>query len=339
MNRQPDSPRLPQVLVICGPTATGKTATALSVARRFRGEIISCDSRQVYRDMDIGTGKDLPPGVRKSSRSVRVTENNDVLFPYRISGVNLWLYDCAGFDEEMNVSRYTVLGTAVLADILKRRKLPVIVGGTGFYLKAIIDGIGTMDIPPDKALRLKLDSLSVTELQERLKMLDPDMLVSMNISDRVNRRRLLRRIEILSSGRIMGSESVVKPELDVLLIGLHTPDNNIMDETINRRVDDRISRGVLDEIGRLLAKGADWEMQSMTAIGYREWRDWFADGEKRSESKKQQIISLWKTHEHQYARRQLSWFRRDTRIRWVDITSPGWVRRVTDMTAAWYNFS
>lgn len=174
-----------KLLVICGPTATGKTALAARLAKKFNGELVSADSRQVYRGNDLETNKERPEGVR------------------------IWLYDVADQGEEFSVSHWVRLAREAIFDIRKRGKLPIVVGGTGLYIKALLDPFETIDIPPNIALREK--NLSVQELQ---KMTTRGV---MNDSDWNNPRRLLRKIEIA------GKSLVRTQSEDALIIGLTMP--------------------------------------------------------------------------------------------------------------------
>ncbi len=195
-----------KLLVICGPTATGKTKLAAFLAKKIDGELISADSRQVYRGNDAETNKERPPGVR------------------------IWLYDVVDPGEAFSVSHWVKLARAAISDIRKRGKVPIIVGGTGLYIKALLEPFATIDIPPDKKLREKLKSASVKELQD---MLDTETLTSMNQSDRNNPRRLIRKIETAKYAK--KRESFEK----AIIIGLTAPLTELY-----KRVDESIARGV-----------------------------------------------------------------------------------------------
>ena len=161
-----------KLLVICGATATGKTSLGISLAKKYRGEIISGDSRQVYQKMDIGTGKDIPKGAKYKLNNRRTGGY------YEISGIRIWGYDLVSPKEEFSVAQYTKIAREVIKDIHKRNKLPILVGGTGFYLKSVVEGIGTVEIPQNKALRENLKILPKDELLEKLAILDsskPDL--------------------------------------------------------------------------------------------------------------------------------------------------------------------
>lgn len=286
-----------KLLIICGPTATGKTRLALRLAKRLGGEIISADSRQVYRSLNIGTGKE---------------------------GKDVWLYDVADPKEQFNIADYTRLAIPIIEDIWQRQKLPILVGGTGFYIKALIDGVGSLGVKPNWKLRKELEKLSVAELQDKLKGLSIQEFNQMNQSDRNNPRRLIRRIEILSAKSKHLSGSALGGKVDrLLMIGLMAP-KEILFKKIEERVDERIKEGVEREVKELLAKGYNWKNSVMeTTLGYQEWRAFFEGGQSR-----EGVIIAWKKTEKEYARRQMVWFKKEKRITWLDISLDGWENKL-----------
>ncbi len=301
-----------KLLVICGPTATGKTALAIELAKKFNGEIISADSRQVYKGMDIGTGKDISE--------------------FSTNNVPVWLLDIVNPDYKFSVADYAECAHRVIHDIQKRGKLPIMVGGTGFYIKGAVDGIDTLGITPDWELRQKLSHLGVEELQEELKKIDARRLKDMNESDRNNPRRLIRAMEIAQSSnlKIPSSKLTTKQE-DLLMIGLKAP-YEVLYQRINKRVDERVKEGVQEEIRKLLKRGYAWKNSALgTTIGYQEWQPVFEGREQTEE-----IIKKWKFAEHGYARRQLTWFKADKRIKWFEISQEGWQEKLAKTAEKWY---
>jgi tRNA dimethylallyltransferase len=330
--------KLPKILAIVGPTSVGKTAFALQLAKKFGGELLSADSRQVYRGLDIGTGKDLPQNPQVDSYALSL-KGQDKLHPYLIQGVRLWLCDLVDFRSLISVSLFSKIAKPVLADVTRRGKLPILVGGTGLYVKLLTDGIATIGIPPDVRWRRKSRDLSSHALFSQLKKLDQSMAMSLNLSDRNNQRRLIRKIEIAryhAKSQVKFSSTPSSGEVEMLQIGLTAP-NEFLYRQIDARVDLRLRQGLLQEINTLLEKGANWQMQSMTSLGYRQWQKWFTRIGNQTEETKNAIISKWKFAEHAYARRQLTWFRKDKRIHWFDITASGWSTEVVCKITAWYN--
>ena len=336
-----------KLLVICGPTATGKTSLGIKLAKKYNGEIVSADSRQVYQGMDVGTGKDLPVNSKFEIRNSKQVQNSKLKIPnyqigyYLINGGRVWLYDIVEPDYQFSVADYVRCANLVIKDIGKRGKLPILVGGTGFYIKAVVDGIGTLGVPPDWGLREKLSNLEIELLREKLRRLDPGRLQKMNESDRQNPRRLIRAIEIAKQNQKPKTKNQ-KHKLKikkVLLIGLKVS-NKVLYERIDKRVDERVKQGVIGEIKRLLKMGYSWENSVLgTTMGYREWQEYFEESEVKSEKLKvkTEIIQKWKYDEHAYARRQMTWFRKDKRIRWVDISKKRWENRVEELVQKWYS--
>ncbi len=160
-----------KLLIVCGPTATGKTNLALKLAKRFNGEIVSFDSRQVYKSMDIGTGKDIKGYEFKNGF-------------YVVKGIKIWLYDLVSPNYRFNVVDFIKESKKVVGDIWKRNKLPILVGGTGFYLQGLIEDVENLGVLPDFELREGLDSLSLIDLQDKLKKLNFQRWGKMNDSDR-----------------------------------------------------------------------------------------------------------------------------------------------------------
>lgn len=295
-----------KILVIVGPTAIGKTGLGIKLAHQFNGEIISADSRQVYKGMDIITGKDLSGEVKT------------------------WLLDVVTPDQKFSVADYCELAWKAIEDIWRRGKLPVVVGGTGFYIKALLEGIGTMGVKPDWELRKRLTNYSTDALTDYLKKVDLKKWRLMNASDQKNPRRLIRAIEVALNREplIVNRKST---EFDSLTIGLTAP-NETLYQRIDQRVEERIKAGAEQEIKRLLEQGYNWENSVLgQTIGYREWQDVF-----EGKVDKEDAILNWKFSEHDYARRQMTWFRKISDINWFDITVCGWEEKVEKLVRDWY---
>lgn len=320
-----------KLLVICGPTGTGKTDLAISLAHHFDGEIISADSRQVYQGMDIGTGKDLP------TKSVLIVHNSLLDFRHQEFSIGfrkkddipIWLVDIVKPDYRFNVGEYEGVAKKVIEDIRKRQKLPIVVGGTGLYIKALIEPLSWISIPLDNVLRQRLEMLSLEQLQKELQSRNQNRWDMMNESDRKNPRRLIRAIEISRiKNQVVHS---TKFDTDILLLGLAAP-NEILKEKIETRVEKRVAQGIVEEIKGLLAKGYHWDLPAMSGLGYNEWRKYF-EGEITIEV----VIRLWKLHELQYAKRQMTWFRKQQNIEWFSISQQDVRQRIVERVRVWYN--
>jgi tRNA dimethylallyltransferase len=331
-----------KLLVICGPTSTGKTGLGIRLAKKFDGEIVSADSRQVYKGMDIGTGKDVENG--------KWIIDNGKRGHWEVEGVPIWLLDVVKPNQEFSVAHYVELAQKVMEDIWRRGKLPIIVGGTGFYIKGLIDGIGTLGVESDWELRIRLKDLPAQKLYDFLARLDATKAASMNVSDRKNPRRLIRAIEIASKNQKLYLRRQAKTEnstcvdrlkpclagrraktsAKALFIGLRTPPKKLY-QRIDKRIDKQVEMGAEEEVRGLIKKGYPWNLPAMSAMGYREWQLYF-----EGKATKEEIIQKWKFAEHAYARRQLTWFRRNPQIRWYDITKRGWRTRVVELIKRWY---
>lgn len=300
-----------KLLVICGQTGTGKTSLAIFLAKKFNGELISADSRQVYKGLNIGTGKDLKE-IAKSK-------------------VIIWGYDLVDPKKNFSVGNYIKFAEKVIKDIQRRGKLPILVGGTGLFIKGVIDGIPTAFVPQNHKLRKNMEGKDTNELFEILAQLDPIKAGSMNRSDKLNPRRLIRGIEV-ASWKLEGKTPKLfkKPKYDLLEIGLQASLDNLS-KKIKKRVDKRISDGIEGEIKKLISTGLSWDSQSMTSLGYRQWRDYF-----ERKVTKDKVIDSWKKEELRYAKRQLTWFKKDLRINWFDSSKRDFVESVEELVKKWY---
>jgi len=310
-----------KILVICGPTATGKTTLGFKLAKKLNGEIVSSDSRQVYKHMDIGTGKEW---------------NSDV---------KIWGYDLAEPTEDFSVSEYFKQIKIVITDIWNRNKLPILIGGTGLYIKSLIDGIATVDIPKNSSLRGSLEKMSIEEMFDKLAVLDSSKAASMNSSDKKNSRRLTRAIEVAvwnienstQKKVVEKRENILDKDVNVLMIGL-LADQNILFKNIKNRVEKRMNEGFIDEVEMLLQMGVSWKNQSMNSLGYKESEAFFKYGLTYEE-----FIEEWERSEMKYVKRQLTWFKKETyhngekRINWFDITDKDFSKKVENLVEKWYS--
>lgn len=324
-----------KLLVVCGPTASGKTKLALYLAKVLDGEIVSADSRQVYKGMDIGTGKDLPKNSKRLKSRLKI---NARFIPfYKINNVKIWGYDLVEPTKEFSVAQYIRIARKIIRNIWKRCKLPILVGGTGLYIKGVVDGIPTAYIFRNRKLRSLLEKKSVDELFEILKRVDSSKAALMNTSDRKNPRRLIRAIEVSTWGKVVQSKTaksnIAFPlEADsILFVGLKTS-KNISEKMIKKRVVERLKQGVIGEIRELLNKGVDWDDQSMQALSYRYWRSYFEENRSQDE-----VIKKWMREEVKYAKRQLIWFKKDKRIKWFDVSKGNWRKDVEKLVSKWHN--
>jgi len=281
-----------KIIVIAGPTASGKTALGVEIAKKFNGEIVSADSRQIYKGLDIGTGKDLK-------------EYGDVKYH---------LIDICKPGEKFTLFDWLELSRKKIDEILSRGKIPVIVGGTGLYIKALVEGYQIsekLNVKSEKSekkySRKFLDKQSVEKLIEILKKLSPDWLKKI---DQKNQRRLVRGIEI-------AQEDIrpvkIKPNFEVLQIGINLPREKLY-ERIDMRVDQRFKEGMLEEVAGLVKKGVDKKWLLSLGLEYRIIGGFVLDPKSMTRDQMFQELK-WKSH--QYARRQLTWLRKQSEIKWA----------------------
>lgn len=290
------------LVVICGPTAVGKTAAATELAERVGGEIVAADSRTIYRQMDIGTAKPTP------EQRARVRHH---------------LLDVANPDEIITVAVYRRMARAAIQEIRARRKTPILVGGTGLYIRAVVDGFTIPEVPPDPSLRQHLEEVerhAPGALHARLSAADP--VAAARIHPR-NVRRLIRALEVFEhTGRpISTQQRRADPVGRIVQIGL-TVNRGALYRHIDERVDAQIAAGLIHEVRNLLARGHDPSLPALQGLGYKEIIEYLG-GKVTLEEATRRL----KRNTRRYAKRQYTWFRRDARIRWleVDDLEPGQV--------------
>lgn len=282
------------LLVIAGPTAAGKTALSLHLARRFDGEIISADSRLFYRGMDIGTAKPTPA---------------------ERTAVRHHLIDLCAPDQTLSLGQYRRLAYATIDDVLARGKLPILVGGTGQYVMAVTEGWGIPEVAPQPELREALAGLGGPELARWLATLDPEAAARI---DARNVRRVIRALEVtLVSGRpITQLQARTPPPYEMLWLGLER-DREELYRRIDRRVDEMMAAGLLAEVAGLRAAGYSRRLPSMSGLGYRQLLDHLEGNMSLDEA-----VERIKFETHRFARQQATWFRRDDpRITWLDLSA------------------
>ncbi len=287
----------PKILVICGPTASGKTALAVELALRHRGEVVSADSMQIYRRMDIGTAK-----------------------PTReeMWGVPHHMLDVADPEEDFSVARYVDMAAKCVDDILSRGKLPILAGGTGLYIDSLLSGRTFAPFQPDSPLRGQLEEQLRREggaaMLARLAQVDPDSAARLHPNDE---KRIVRALEVYqSTGKTITQHNLetqaIPPRYDALTLALAFERREDMWSRIDRRVDQMMDQGLVAEVQGLLDSGVPAKCTAMQAIGYKEMAAaLLSGGDVRSAAEEIQLRS------RQYAKRQLTWFRRNKAARWL----------------------
>lgn len=328
-----------KLLVICGPTATGKTDLGVRLAKKYDGEIVSADSRQVYKGMDVITGKDIDRNSKFETRNsnLNITSNNlEVGFRLK-DDVPVWLVDIVEPDYLFSAGEYAVLAQKVISDIWTRKKLPIIVGGTGFYIRSIIDPFATYMIPPDKVLRSQLEKLDLENLQKKLIEEDLARWEGMNDSDKKNPRRLIRAIEVAKwrqnySQKFSGLKAI--PSENIFFIGLRTDFKKILRERIYKRIEKRIKQGAIEEVKKLMEKKYSWFLPAFTSTGACELKDYIENKQTLDEA-----IKSWQFQEIDYAKRQIVWFRKalqQAQSKWFDVSEYDYRGMIEETVAKWY---
>ena len=283
------------LIVILGPTASGKTKLAARLARDRGSEIISADSRQVYRGMDIGTGKDFGE--------------------YVVDGlaVPCHLIDVVDPDHEFSVFDYQVNFSRVFSDISSRGVVPIMVGGTGLYIEAAIKGYLLLEVPENESLRHELEKEGIAELRNRLIELKPAI---HNTTDLLDRKRLVRAIEIMEFTRVHDNQESHSPSIAALVVGLRC-ERSVLRQRITERLNARLKAGMIEEVERLYQSGIGWDKLDFFGLEYR-----YIGRYLRGVMCYSEMFQMLNTRIHQFAKKQETWFRRMEKkgitIHWIN---------------------
>jgi tRNA dimethylallyltransferase len=278
--------RLPKIVVIVGPTASGKTALAVKLAKKVGGEIVSADSRLLYKGMDIGTAK---PSRKE------------------MAGIPHHLIDLVPPSKTLTLADYKRRAIRAIRGILKRGRVPIVVGGTGLYVRAIVENLEIPEVPPDARYRAFLGRKGAEWILKRLKKLDPDYAARIG----PNPRYATRALEVIrATGKTFsGQQGKGEPLFDALVVGID-PGKSELDRRIEHRVDAMIRAGLVDEAKKLARRYA-WHLPSMSGIGYHELKAYFEDRLSLDEA-----IETIKSDTRRYAKRQMTWWRRINKVTW-----------------------
>ena len=285
-----------RIICIAGPTASGKTALAVELAKELNGEVVSCDSMQVYRRMDIGTAKPTKEEMQ---------------------GIVHHMIDVAEPDEDFSVSRYCDMASPIVDDILARGKTAIIAGGTGLYMDSLIRGNAFAPFPATgvrERLEAQADAEGMESMLEWLRSVDPASAARLHLSDR---KRIIRALEVfLETGETITEHNrktqSIPPKYNPLWLGLDFADRAELYHRIDTRVDAMLEMGLMEEIRELLASGIPAKCTAMQAIGYKEFVN-ALNGEETVEKAAEEV----KKSSRHYAKRQLTWFRRNPAIHWL----------------------
>lgn len=281
---------LPTVIAVVGPTAIGKTSLGIALAKKLGGEVISGDSRQVYRGLTIGTGK--------------VTAGE-------MEGVPHYLIDVADLEVQFTAHEYVHRGREAISDIFSRGKTPIIVGGTGMYIDALVGRIALARVEPNKELRKELEVLPLENLQDKLRELDPERFKTI---DTKNPRRLVRAIEIAMTEH--SETEPVEPLYNVRWIGLALPREELQKRIVNR-LHQRLAEGMLEEAVNLHAHGLSYERMEELGLEYR-----YMARHLQGRISFDEMIQALELEIYKYSKRQMTWFKKNKEIEWFDATHP-----------------
>ena len=284
------------IICIAGPTASGKTALAVELAKEFDGEVVSCDSMQVYRRMDIGTAK---PSMEERQ------------------GIVHHMLDVAEPDEDFSVSRYCAMASPIVDDIIRRGKTAIIAGGTGLYMDALIKGNDFAPYPATgrrEELEERADREGIEVLMEWLQKIDPEAAARLHLADR---KRIIRALEVyLETGETITAHNLktqaIPPKYTPVWLGLDFAERSELYRRIDLRVDIMLEMGLIDEINSLLSQGVPPKCTAMQAIGYKEFVSALEGQGTIAEA-----AALVQQSSRRYAKRQLTWFRRNPNMNWL----------------------
>ncbi len=281
----------PPLIVIIGPTGSGKSALAVKLAQKYQGEVISADSRQVYKGLDIGSGK--------------ITKREMKNVPH-------YLLDVASPKKTFTVTQYQKLASIALSKIWQKKKLPILCGGTGFYVQAVLSGTSYPSVKPNLKLRRALEKLTAEQLFNKLKKLDPKRATTIQ---KENKRRLIRALEIIHK---LGKVPEVKTNplaANILIIGLK-PNDNKLKQLIKKRILKRLHQGMIKEVAGLHRNGLSWRRLENFGLEYRFIAKYLQGKLTKDEMINELSIASW-----HYAKRQMTWFKKMSNVNWCDNAS------------------
>ena len=287
-----------KVIVICGPTASGKTKLSIEIAKKINGEIVSADSMQIYKEMDIGTAK---PTIEE------------------MQGIKHYLLDFVSPDKRYSVAEYKKDAINAIDEIVEKNKVPIVVGGTGLYINSLIYGIEYPEIEIDIKYRNELEKTAdepdgLRKLYEMAEKIDEEAIKNISPNDK---KRICRVLEIYhSTGKTKTQQEIESrkngPKYDYLIYGLNMDRDKLYDR-INKRVDIMFENGLVKEVEDLFTNPETWEYTSFQGIGYKEFKDYFL-----KEKSIDEVKTAIKTHSRQYAKRQYTWFKNQMPVHWFE---------------------
>ena len=298
-----------KLVVVLGTNASGKSELGIRLANHFGGEVVSADSRQVYRGLDLGAGK---------------------ITPTQAGTVKHHLIDVADLSEYFTLAQYQRAACSAIDSIAAGGKWPLLVGGTGLYISAIVEGYQLVDVPPNGPLRTELESLPLAQLVERLEKSDPD---AAGRIDRSNRRRLIRAVEVAAAGHTHSAAHQRSPRYDSLQLGLTWP-LEILEQRIEKRLRERLANGMVDEVAGLRSQGVPDIRLEKLGLEYRYVTRYLRGELGTLDDLRLQLATVIR----QFGKGQVTWFKRDKRIIWLD-PSGNYFQEACDRIREWEGLS
>ena len=301
--------------MILGPTSAGKSAVAIELAKKFDGEVVSVDSRQIYRGMDVGTGKIIRDEISnfkfQISNQIQKSKSQKIA-PFISDGIIHHMIDIASPRTNFSVAQFKKKADKAIVDILKRGKLPILCGGTGFWIDAVIDNIIYPEVAPNWELRKKLEIKSTEELFAELKKIDARRAENIDAKNKV---RLIRAIEIFQAiGKVPDTDAKTQnSNYDTLKIGIN-PGKEKLHAKIKKRLDQRWKDGMLAEVQKLHKSGLSWKKIQSFGLGY-----FWIPKYLQKEITLAELYERVYLAEKDYAKRQMTWFKRDKEINYIDL--------------------
>lgn len=313
------SAHMDTIVYIVGPTGSGKTNLATHLAKSFSGNLISADSIQVYKGLDIVSGKDID----QDSQFIEHTKIKSLsIGTHTISGVLTYLLDIVDPSYLFHVSDYYRCAHEAVKIVRKSGNFPMVVGGTTLYINSLLHPIATIDIPANLQLREKLESNTLEELRITLEKLSPAQYNSLNNSELGNRRRIIRKIEIASDSSIQTHQHAIPQK--AIVIGLYCSKEEL-NKRIDERVEQRILYGGFEEVEGLFKKYSVLSPQVKSANGYKQLFSYF-----KGEYSKEESIKRWKYSEYRHAKNQMTYFKKYASAQWFDVEKKDYIKKIMD---------
>lgn len=325
-------PSTNKTLIIAGPTACGKTSLALKIAQSIPATLISADSRQVYQNLDYIPGKDIPPDFNR--QQAPITFQNHSLPYYTNSHTHIFGYDVVKPTQDWSVALFNRLCRKLVPHIHKHNRLPIIVGGTGLYIKSLTQSIETLHIPPNLKLRRKLNQLTTPQLQQKLDQINPTHFSQLNRSDKHNPRRLIRAIEVSNyknnQSQSQPKQFLLNPKTTLKI--LLTAPQTLINKRIKKRVRKRFKQNWQPELKLLQSIDPRLTSPCATSLGYTQLNKY-----QTGQLSKKQALQAWAQREQKYSKDQISWFNNQPNYKKTPINTNHYPKKVVRYVSRWYS--